>query len=77
MPLVVGGRRLRLDFGWPEVGRAAEIDGARFHNEDSRSYDLRRQNGVVLGGWAITRFTWQDVALYPEYVLGVLDDWFS
>jgi hypothetical protein len=76
LPILADGLAIRLDFAWPETAQAAEIDGARFHGEDVRGRDLRRQNAIV-GRWSLRRFTWQDVALYPEYTLGVLADWFS
>jgi hypothetical protein len=75
--VVSGGLMVRLDFAWPPTWQAAEIDGARFHGEDVRGRDLRRQNAVIFGGWSLRRFTWQDVALYPDYVARVLRDWFS
>jgi very-short-patch-repair endonuclease len=77
LPLVVDGRPIRLDFGWPACLLAVEIDGAATHSGDALGPDLRRQNGVFLGGWSMLRFTWEDVARYPEYVLRTLRAWWS
>jgi hypothetical protein len=50
--VLVGGRRLRVDFAWPEVHLA----------------DLRRQNAIVLDGWLVLRFTWWTVVNRPDQV---------
>jgi very-short-patch-repair endonuclease len=56
------GRRLyRLDFAWPALRLAVEIDGAMVHGPDQLSADLRRQNQIVLDGWLLLRFTWHDL----------------
>jgi very-short-patch-repair endonuclease len=56
----------RLDFAWPFVRIAVEIDGAQTHaSATALAHDLRRQNAVVLalsaGGWIVLRFTWADL----------------
>ena len=61
----------RLDFAWPSRGLGVEIDGAGAHaSRDALRRDLRRQNRLVLSlasaGWALLRFTWDDVAS-PRY----------
>jgi very-short-patch-repair endonuclease len=70
--LLVGGKRIRLDFAWPSIRLAVEIDGAATHaNADALGRDLRRQNVLVLG-WLVQRFTWEDVARYPADVVDAL-----
>lgn len=76
-PVVVRGRRVRLDFAWPGPMRAAEVDGARFHGDDALGRDLRRQNALMLDGWRLLRFTWLDVARYGDQVIDTLWDWFA
>jgi very-short-patch-repair endonuclease len=56
--LLLRGRRCRLDFAWPTLRLAVEIDGAGVHGPEELPSDLRRQNKVVLDGWMILRFTW-------------------
>ena len=64
--LILQGRKYRLDFAWPELRIAVEIDGASVHAEPSalRS-DLLRQNRIILDGWAVLRYTWFDVVNHP------------
>jgi very-short-patch-repair endonuclease len=70
--LVGRGGRIRLDFAWPRVRLAIEIDGAATHaGAEALGRDLRRQNRIVLG-WLVLRFTWEDVARYPDQVIEVL-----
>jgi very-short-patch-repair endonuclease len=64
VPTVEG--TFRLDFAWPARALAVEIDGAGTHaSRDALRRDLRRQNRLMLsltaGGWALLRFTWDDV----------------
>ena len=70
--LILDGRPVRLDFAWPHIRLAIEIDGAATHaTADALGRDLRRQNKIVLG-WLIQRFTWEDVARYPDQVAETL-----
>ena len=55
------GRR-RIDFGYPEYKIAIELDGRQPHGSRARFQDdRRRQNAIVLEGWLVLRFTWDDV----------------
>jgi very-short-patch-repair endonuclease len=56
--IVLRGRRYRLDFAWPALRLAVEIDGAAVHGPDELPRDLRRQNQIILDGWLILRFPW-------------------
>jgi very-short-patch-repair endonuclease len=56
----------RLDFAWPLRRIAVEIDGAATHaSREALSRDLRRQNRLLISmvpaGWALLRFTWDDL----------------
>lgn len=75
--MVVRGRLVRLDFAWPTPRLAAEVDGVRFHGPETFGRDLRRQNAIILGGWQVLRFTWEDVARYPDQVIETLWDGLS
>ena len=71
--LLLGGRWVLLDFGWRRIKLAVEIDGAEVHaRADSLGADLRRQNRIVLDGWHILRFTWEDVVRYPAETTATL-----
>jgi very-short-patch-repair endonuclease len=61
-PVILRGRRYRLDFAWPPVRLAAEIDGTAVHGPDALEADLLRQNQILLDGWLVLRFTWHGVA---------------
>ena len=65
-----GVRVGRVDFAWPELRVVVEADGFAFH-ADRRAYrdDRRRSNALVLAGWRVLRFTWEDVVQHPERVV--------
>lgn len=68
------GRLLgRVDFAWPEHRLVVETDGYAFH-ADRRSYrdDRRRTNALVVAGWRVVRFTWEDVMHDPAHVVAVV-----
>jgi very-short-patch-repair endonuclease len=62
---VVLGRRHRLDFAWIDERVAVEVDGRAVHGPDMLGADLRRQNRIVLAGWLILRFTYEDLVRFP------------
>ena len=63
----------RVDFAWPDVRLVVEADGFAFH-ADRRRYrdDRRRSNALVLAGWRLLRFSWEDVVQHPEQVVAVV-----
>lgn len=65
-----GGRFIaRLDMAWPGRRLAVEADG-RVHNRPQALYrDRERQNDIVLAGWTVLRFTWEDVTRRPAQVV--------
>lgn len=69
------GRRLvaRVDFCWPAERLVVEADGFAFHS-DRTAYrkDRERLNQLVLLGWRVLRFTWEDVMSRPEHVVGAV-----
>lgn len=52
----------RVDFAWSKERLVVETDGFAFH-ADRRAYraDRRRGNALVLAGWRLLRFSWEDV----------------
>lgn len=65
-----GGRVGRVDFAWLEQRLIVETDGFAFHS-DRASYrrDRRRVNSLLLAGWVVLRFSWEDVVSDPDYVV--------
>jgi hypothetical protein len=63
----------RVDFAWPEHRLVVETDGFAFH-ADRRSYreDRRRTNALVVAGWRVLRFSWEDVLHDPAHVVQVV-----
>ena len=60
----------RVDFAWPVMRIAIEIDGAAVHaSAGALARDLRRQNAIVLAfasaGWVLLRFSWYDLVAEP------------
>ena len=54
----VAGRRYRLDFAYPEVKLAIEVDGFDPHNTRTAfDKDRARANDLVAAGWTVLRFT--------------------
>ncbi len=58
-----------IDFAHVDLGIAIEVDGRAFHS-DQRSFerDRARQNDLVLRGWLVLRFTWEQITTRPEWV---------
>jgi very-short-patch-repair endonuclease len=58
--VVVGGARYRLDLAYPDRAVAIELDGGDHLRRHVWEADHVRQNGLVLAGWTVLRFTWRD-----------------
>ena len=55
---------------WPSRRLAVEADGRETHDKPEALYQDRvRQNNLVLAGWTVLRFTWDDVHRRPHWVL--------
>lgn len=63
----------RVDFAYPQIRLAIEIDGHATHSApaDLRR-DLARQNRLMAAGWTVLRFTWFDVVHEPQAVAKVV-----
>lgn len=60
----------RVDFAWPEQRVVVEVDGYTFHaGRDSYRADRRRTNALVLAGWRVLRFSWEDITERPDVVV--------
>jgi very-short-patch-repair endonuclease len=52
----------RVDFAYPELKLAIELDGFEPHTGlGVFRNDRARQNALVSGGWTVLRYVWQDV----------------
>jgi very-short-patch-repair endonuclease len=64
---------LRVDFAYPELKIAIEVDGFGVHGTAAAlSHDLARQNRLVAMGWIVLRFTWHQVVKQPDTVARTL-----
>jgi len=67
------GKFVRLDVAFEELKLAIELDGFAYHSSADRfQRDRTRQNALVALGWTVLRFTWQDVAERPGYVIATI-----
>ncbi len=72
-PVVLGGRNRRIDFAFPDLMIAIEVDGYESHSRfDVFQDDRVRGNELELAGWTVLHFTWEQVRRRPAYVVGVL-----
>lgn len=68
----VGTRR--IDFAYVEERVAIELDGFAGHSRKQTFEDDRqRHNALVLEGWLVLRFTWDDVTKRPDAVLTTIE----
>jgi very-short-patch-repair endonuclease len=71
--VLVGGERFFLDVAYPRQRIAIEGDGFGVHTERAAfEKDRARQNALVLDGWLILRFTWQQLLHQPEWVASTI-----
>ncbi|CAN5571171.1 type IV toxin-antitoxin system AbiEi family antitoxin domain-containing protein [soil metagenome] len=66
------GWRARLDLAYPERRLAIELDGRLAHGATRFQADRLRQNQLVLLGWTVLRFTWQDLTERPDRLIAVV-----
>jgi hypothetical protein len=69
---VTGERVGAVDLAWPERRVMVEFDGEVHRDRRTFVDDLRRQNGMVLAGWTVLRFSSADVLGRPEWVVSVI-----
>lgn len=64
-----GVGKYEVDFAYPELLLAIEVDGYGPHSSRKAfQSDRDRQNTLVGLGWTVLRFTWSDVVKRPAYV---------
>ena len=63
-----------IDFAHEGLRIAIEVDG-RAHHTDRRAFerDRVRQNMLVVRGWLVLRFTWEQITQRPREVLAAID----
>ena len=63
-----------IDFAHEGLRIAIEVDGRAYHS-DRRSFerDRVRQNLLVVRGWLVLRFTWEQITQRPDEVLAAID----
>lgn len=74
-PIVgVDGRVVaEIDFAHEGLRIAIEVDGRAFHSDrQAFERDRERQNALVLGGWMVLRFTWEQITERPEEVIAAV-----
>ena len=66
----IGRKRYYIDFAYPEVMLAIEVDGYEQRAaRESLDYDNERANALTLAGWTLLRFGWTRVRTQPEEVV--------
>ena len=69
-PVRAGDREYIVDVVFHAARVAVEIDGWAWHSGVERFRgDRRRQNALVLAGWTVLRFTWDDLVSQPGRVV--------
>jgi hypothetical protein len=59
----------RVDFAYPALELAIEVDGYEAHSSlGTFQADRARQNDLVALGWTVLRFTWSDVQVRAPHV---------
>lgn len=72
---VAGGTRFlgRVDLADESLAIIAEADSFEWHGgRDALRRDARRYNAMVVQGWLVLRFTWEEVMFEPKHVEAVL-----
>lgn len=64
---------IRPDLVDEDLGIALEADSFEWHGDrQALQRDARRYNLLVVDGWLVLRFAWEDVMFDPDYVRSVL-----
>jgi very-short-patch-repair endonuclease len=68
-PVVVGGRRYRLDLAYPRYRLAVEYDGAGHRLQAQARRDLVREADLAAAGWKVLRFDAAVVLFRPDRIV--------
>ncbi|TFG71709.1 MAG: DUF559 domain-containing protein [Solirubrobacterales bacterium] len=64
---------LEVDFFWPEMGLAIEVDGFAYHGDrDAFERDRARDADLGSRGIEVSRFTWRQIVDRPHWVVARL-----
>ena len=58
-----------VDLAYPHLKIAIELDGGVHRERDVFERDRPRQNGIVLNGWIVLRFTWKTLVERPDEIV--------
>jgi hypothetical protein len=74
-----GDVELHPDLANPLRGIALEADSYEFHGREPKDHnrDCSRYNALTVAGWAVLRFTWEQVMHSPEYVVRTIRTWLA
>jgi very-short-patch-repair endonuclease len=64
---------MRVDLMWQTERVVVEIDGPEHRDRANYAADRRRDNLLLLDGFAVLRFTNEDVAHDPQWVLATIE----
>lgn len=65
----IGRKKYRIDFAYPEVLLAIEVEGYEFHSSpEATANDSERRNQLQLAGWSVLTFGWNRVVNDPRGV---------
>jgi very-short-patch-repair endonuclease len=67
--LHLDGRDYVVDLAYVALKIAIELDGGVHMQPATFREDRRRQNAIVLDGWLILRFTWDDFRSRPDHIV--------
>ncbi len=68
--LIVGRHgEYRLDFCWPELQLALEVDGWAYHSSAAFHGNKSRKNTLVVEGYVILEYTWRHITKTPTTVM--------
>jgi very-short-patch-repair endonuclease len=66
-------RPIRVELMWPDLGCVVELDGPDHRSAAKYADDRRRDNTLVVDGFAMLRFTNEEIADDMSRVLGIIE----
>lgn len=62
-----------VDFAHLGLRIAIEVDGRAFHSDrQAFEHDRWRQNALMVDGWLVLRFTWEQIVARPDEVIAII-----